>query len=106
MIGIPAKSFSLLPKSLSGLSIWISIVLITFIVVSENFNPKSGNVWKEVIESDGRGYYAYLPSFFLYGEYNFNSVISREYLEYPAVKAGDFIIEVNGKKIDKYFAGV
>jgi len=73
---------------------------------ADNFKPGGTNFWKDVIASDGRGYYAYLPSVILHGELDFEQVLQRENEIYPAMMAGTFITEVDGKPVNKYFAGV
>jgi hypothetical protein len=86
--------------------IWVMVFFVLLISVYENFviRPESG--WKEVIASDGRGYYAYLPSVFVYGEIGFENVVQREKEIYPGVKAASFIVDCEGHAVNKYFLGV
>jgi hypothetical protein len=86
--------------------IWLMMLAVLAISVYENFITQDGNSWKEVIASDGRGYYAYLPSVFVYSEVGFDSVVMREKEVYPSVQAANFIVEVDGKLVNKYFIGV
>lgn len=82
---------------------FLIIILIEVICAS---NVKWGNDrWKEMVSFDGKGYYAYLPAFFIYHDlhFNFKNEIEkkysspRNYYEYR-VAAGEGII-------NKYFVG-
>jgi hypothetical protein len=86
--------------------IWVMMVFVLAISVYENFLSQGCKAWKEVIASDGRGYYAYLPSVFVYSEIGFEKVIEREKEVYPSVQAASFITEADGKPVNKYFMGV
>jgi hypothetical protein len=61
----------------------ISIVVIMLImtIVSSNLNWGK-NYWKEIIKSDGKGYYAYLPAIFIYHDLNFGFFDKIEKNEY------------------------
>ncbi len=82
------------------------MVFVLAISVYENFLSQGCNAWKEVVASDGRGYYAYLPAVFVYSEIGFEKVIEREKEVYPSVQAASFITEAGGKPVNKYFLGV
>ena len=82
------------------------MVFVLAISVYENYLSQGGGTWKEVIASDGRGYYAYLPSVFVYSEISFEKVVERENEVYPSVQAANFITEADGKPVNKYFLGV
>src|SRR6185312_10230110 len=66
--------------------------------------------WKNNINADGYGYYAYLPCFFIYHHLDFDRVkseehklrknLSNEEVDYPFPSAGN-----TGKLMDKYFVG-
>ena len=90
------------PKHVIGLL----MLVVLAISISENFINQGGKAWKEVIASDGRGYYAYLPSVFVYHEIGFDSVVVREREVYPSVQASNFLVEINGRFVNKYFIGV
>jgi hypothetical protein len=81
-------------------------MVVLMISFADNFRTGGTNFWKDVIASDGRGYYAYLPSIILHGELDFDQVLQREKHIYPAMMAGTFITEIDGKPVNKYFAGV
>jgi len=62
--------------------------------------------WKDIIEVDGKGYYAYLPAIFIYHDLNFGFYDSIEKKYYNPYTYYEFRTAHNGKLIDKYFAGV
>jgi len=82
------------------------MLVVLAISVYENFISQGGRAWKEVIASDGRGYYAYLPTVFIYHEIGFDSIVKREKEVYPSVQAANFIVGAEGRYVNKYFIGV
>jgi hypothetical protein len=86
--------------------IWFIGLIVLIISFGGHFRPNGTDFWKDTIASDGRGYYAYLPSIVLHGSSNFDQVLDREMQIYPAMMAGTFITKVDGKPVNKYFAGV
>jgi len=84
------------------------IILITGIIlfwISSNLHW-GGENWRGVLESDAKGYYAYLPAAFIYQDLNFHffdqiekEKYYREHLFY------DYRNDINGKLINKYYAG-
>lgn len=70
-------------------------------------NVKWGkNFWTTVIQSDGKGYYAYLPATFIYHDLHFTFFDSIEKKYYSPATYYDYRTSVNGITIDKYFCGV
>jgi hypothetical protein len=57
-----------------------------------------------IIETDGKGYYAYLPAIFIYHDlqYSYFETIEEKYY---ATLRQDFRSSVNGRKVNKYYAG-
>lgn len=86
--------------------IWFIGLIVSMISFGGHFRPNGTCFWKDTIASDGRGYYAYLPSIVLHGSFNFDQVLDREKQIYPAMMAGTFITQVEGKPVNKYLAGV
>jgi hypothetical protein len=86
--------------------IWFIGLIVLIISFGGHFRPNGTDFWKDTVASDGRGYYAYLPSIVLHGSFNFDQVLDREKQIYPAMMAGTFITQVEGKNANKYFAGV
>ncbi len=62
--------------------------------------------WKQIITSDGRGYYAYLPALLIDHDPTFSKVTAREssLLGYPHYKPG-YLVKSGNHVLDKYFAG-
>jgi len=98
------KISSIFPKQIH--QTWLIGLLVLMISFGSHFRPGNPDFWKETIASDGRGYYAYLPSIILNGEFGFKQVLAREKQIYPAMMAGTFMTEVEGQPVNKYFAGV
>ncbi len=63
--------------------------------------------WKQIVTSDGRGYYAYLPALLLDGDPTYAGVTEREasLLGYPQYKPG-YLVKASDRPLNKYFAGV
>ncbi len=62
--------------------------------------------WQRVLQADARGYYAYLPATFIYHDLNFNYFDQVEVNNaYDKNLVYDYRQTVNGKVVDKYFAG-
>ena len=80
--------------------------LIICVVVMCSSNIQWGkNSWKDIIEADGKGYYAYLPAAFIYHDLNFSFFDSIE-KKYPNPHIYyDYRIGEKNKKADKYFVG-
>jgi len=93
-------------KANRNIVLGLMLIFVSVIVFFENYTAQEDHFWKEVIASDGRGYYAYLPSLFLYGETDFSRVVEREQQIYPTVHAANFMSDVDGKPVNKYFLGV
>ncbi|HOW32420.1 MAG TPA: hypothetical protein PLP88_12720, partial [Bacteroidales bacterium] len=64
--------------------------------------------WDRVINSDGKGYYAYLPALFIYHDLSFSFIDGYENNYYP--KGGDlykdFRVDTGSGIADKYFPGL
>jgi hypothetical protein len=89
--------------SISSVSIITIILIVT--VVSSNLNWEKED-WKGIIESDGKGYYAYLPAIFIYQDLNFGFFESIEEDKYYDENLYyDYRSHANGQVIDKYYCG-
>jgi uncharacterized protein (TIGR02147 family) len=58
--------------------IWFIGLIVLIISFGGHFRPNGTDFWKDTVASDGRGYYAYLPSIVLHGSFNFDQVLDRE----------------------------
>lgn len=86
------------------LTVLISILL-SFFLCYRLFLPKEQG-WKTIITSDGRGYYAYLPAIFIYGDLTFKQVTKIEKKSYGRYDyLPHYLVMVNQKMVNKYFAG-
>ncbi len=74
-------------------------------IVSSNLNWGKDH-WKGIIQSDGKGYYAYLPAVFIYNDLNFEffDKVEREKY-YDENLYYDYRSSSNGKIINKYYCG-
>ena len=85
----------------------VSIVLIMLImtIVTSNLNWGK-NSWVGIVESDGKGYYAYLPAIFIYNDLNFgffDEIEKEKY--YDENLYYDYRSGAHGKVINKYYCG-
>lgn len=58
-----------------------------------------------LVQSDGQGYYAYLPAAFIYNDLAFNFVDSISETYYPGGKKAEYVFETPTGKVNKYFVG-
>lgn len=82
---------------------WTTLVVIFLSVISFYKN----NEFKEVIKSDGNGYYAYLPAIFLYNDPSYSKSVEAE-KKYHTQEFNPIYLfkDQNGKAYNKYFPGV
>jgi hypothetical protein len=80
-------------------------VFLVLLVYTAKINWSKGQ-WENVIEADGKGYYAYLPAVFIYHDLNLG-FYNRVEVEnaYDKTLYYDYRATVNGRTIDKYFIG-
>jgi len=64
-----------------------------------------GSGWRYIIHSDGKGYYAYLPAVFIYGDLDFKFVESYEENYYDPGNFVKFTSPINDKLVNKYWLG-
>lgn len=82
----------------------ILIIGLIFIICASNINWGKDR-WKDIIATDGKGYYAYLPAIFIYHDssFSFHNEIEEKY--YPPYSRYDYRIKYGELTINKYFAG-
>jgi len=74
-------------------------------IVTSNLNWGK-NSWVGIVESDGKGYYAYLPAIFIYNDLNFgffDEIEKEKY--YDENLYYDYRSGAHGKVINKYYCG-
>lgn len=64
-----------------------------------------GTGWRYCIHSDGKGYYAYLPAIFIYGDTDYKFVDYYESKYYDPGNYVSFAANVDGKIVNKYWIG-
>src|ERR1019366_6746716 len=83
----------------------IALILLLMIAITSNLNWGKDN-WKGIIQSDGKGYYAYLPATFIYKDLNFGffkKIEEEKY--YDKNHYYDYRSNSNNKTISKYYCG-
>jgi hypothetical protein len=89
--------------TIPGLSITVAMVIM--VLVTSNLNW-SKDYWKDIIEADAKGNYAYLPAVFIYHDLNFGFFERIEKEKYYNEHIYyDYRSSAHGKTIDKYFCG-
>ena len=88
---------------------WISKLTLPLLLLvttwcASNINWGSEN-WKTIIQTDAKGYYAYLPACLIYHDLHFNFYESTEKKYFTTTTVYDYRTSVDGNTIDKYFAG-
>jgi hypothetical protein len=82
-------------------------ILVCYILLFLSFKHP-GESWDRSINSDGKGYYAYLPALFIYHDLTYKFVESYELNYYPIDRSvfKEFRIQKNGKIVNKTFPGL
>lgn len=89
--------------SFSSAALWA--IVVTMLIISSNINW-GGERWKNILESDAKGYYAYLPAIFIYNDLNFSFFDEIEKEKYYNENLFyDYRAFVNESYISKYYAG-
>jgi len=79
------------------------MLVMTIVTSNLNWGQKS---WVGIVESDGKGYYAYLPAIFIYDDLNFgffDEIEKEKY--YDENLYYDYRSGAHGKVINKYYCG-
>jgi hypothetical protein len=87
----------------------VLLCLISFIIaffISNRLFRGDPAGWKQIITSDGRGYYAYLPALLIDHDLSYKKVIEREknILGFPDYQPS-YLVKVGDTQVNKYFAG-
>ncbi len=90
----------------SGLTLGLTAVILSILFVHTRFLEGEGNGWKRIITSDWAGYYAYLPSFLIYGDPHWEKFTSAERKAYGYNDYNpQYLTQTRGQPVNKYFAG-
>ncbi len=86
--------------------VFILLIGIGLLIISSNINWHK-NSWLRVVQSDAKGYYAYLPAIFIYGDPNFGffDEIEKEKYYHPTNQY-EYRVGIDGTMVNKYFCGV
>jgi hypothetical protein len=83
------------------------IVLMMLILVWFSFNTRlNDRNWRYVVQSDGKGYYAYLPAVFIYQDLSFPFVEEYEERYYDPGNFSEFRAGAGDHIVNKYWSGV
>jgi len=85
------------------ISIILIIYVLLFIVLKKPYEE-----WDRVINSDGKGYYGYLPALFIYHDLDYKFIESYESKYYPSDRSvfKDYRYAFKGETVNKYFPGL
>jgi hypothetical protein len=94
-------------KKLPALSLILLLITVLSLFVYHRSGDGNGVGWRSVINSDGRGYYAYLPSLFIYHDPTFDRCVAaeRRSLKDPDY-IPEYIVRTGSQTVNKYFIGV
>ena len=91
-------------KNLQGLPYYV-LIGVAFLTLFFCFrNP--ANPWDRVIQAEGLGYYAYLPSLFIEQDLSWSKTGNAAEIYYGRDIRKDFLNDLEGTKINKYFPGI
>jgi hypothetical protein len=89
-----------------GLALFIVLIIHLYFAVVHRWHGRDGKGWEAIIDGDSKGYYAFLPAIFIYGDpsmhfFNIpgNESITRYY--HPR-----FRVETSSATVNKNYAGV
>ncbi|MGE5425192.1 MAG: hypothetical protein ACM3N9_07495 [Syntrophothermus sp.] len=93
------------PRHNSKITLWIIAGFMLAFFLSSKIFPAE-KIWKHIVTSDGRGYYAYLPALLIDHDPTFSQVVEREkkLLGFPNYKPG-YLVQSDGQTMNKYFSG-
>jgi len=83
----------------------LATIFLALIFITANFNWGKDR-WKDLIGSDGKGYYSYLPAVFIYQDLSFSFFDQIEKQYYPDNTAYDYRSQTQHGIVNKYFAGI
>ncbi len=100
-------------SSWSGLTLsfrWSGLALFAILLFSGLYTVLSkceGESWKDANNSDGVGYYAYLPATYIYHDFSYKFIdsLADNYHNLKYAQNGGFCHLFNGNRVNKYFAG-
>ncbi|MEW6468610.1 MAG: hypothetical protein AB1458_06780 [Bacteroidota bacterium] len=99
---IAGRMLSAIRKYPSRAAICLCAIACLFLLLDERV--KDG-FWKDTIASDGKGYYAYLPAIFIYQDLQYSFSYENEKKYHGSNEGPFFCNEIDGKRVNKYFAG-
>ena len=81
------------------------LLFVFFLFAIHLFSKDFSSPYERPIVGDAQAYYAYLPGLFIYQdlEYKFMKENASQYYAQGALK--DFVVEVEGRKVNKTFPG-
>jgi hypothetical protein len=84
-----------------------AVIVVIYIIIFSLFRHP-GQPWDRIINSDGKGYYAYLPAVFIFHDLDYRFVEDYEAKYYPSdrIVFKEFRQKVDGKTVNKCFAGL
>lgn len=83
----------------------IALMMVGMTIISSNIQGGKGG-WKGILESDAKGYYAYLPAVFIYHDLHFNFFDQIEKEKYYNEKLFfEYRAHVNDTTINKFYCG-
>jgi len=85
--------------------LFLSLALVLLLGVSFNSRLNDRN-WRYVMNSDGKGYYAFLPAIFIYGDLSFPFVEDYEKDYYDPGNFSEFRMGAGNHIVNKYWCGV
>jgi hypothetical protein len=79
--------------SSTSVAILLTIIICLFLTIKFSWTGVDGKGYTRIIDSDGKGYYMYLPNIFLNKSIREQTVDNR------------YILEISGKGVNKYYVG-
>lgn len=94
-------------KSVEKILRYTGVFIITIYLATCFFkvNGFFSNKKSEIIKSDGLGYYSYLPSLFIYGNFTQDFLKKNFADNYLGTGIPEYVQMIDGKPVDKYFFG-
>jgi hypothetical protein len=94
-------------KSLPTLVLALLSTALVSIFIFQRSSGVDGRGWTTVIDSDGRGYYAFLPALLLFQDPSFDTcaALERKLIGNPDY-VPEYLVDAGDQRVNKYFTGV
>ncbi len=92
-------------KRFSVFTISVITIILAYFTYTGRWLGDDKSAWRRIVDSDGRGYYAYLPAVLIFHDMKFDFIKEQEDTIYGK-GSSEYLYLQNGNRGNKYFIGV